>query len=115
MLFLRLIILLIIALGGLVYLITARIRAEFRNAGESVPPEFRNHSSVFKAFCKNPPTPYIEKLVDLKKKLTIGLIIAVLAFIVVILSVVYEQTLKKNDQPNNQTPATTTSADINTE
>jgi hypothetical protein len=101
MFFLRLAIFLIIVLGGLVYLISARIRAEFINAGEKVHPTFRDHSSVFKAFCRNPPTPHIEKLVKLKKRLTIALLIAVLAFAFAILSVVYEQMLKEADHSIN--------------
>ncbi|SRR6056297_682211 len=97
MFFLRLTILLIIVLGGLVYLISARIKAEFIKAEEKVPPVFRHQSSAFKAFCQNPPTPQIEQLVELKKKLSKALLIAVLAFVLAILSVVYEQVVKGDD------------------
>ena len=103
MLFLRLTLFLIFALGILVYLISTRIRSEFLNTGGKIIPLFRGSSVEYKAFCKHPPTPYISRLLKLKKRFSTALIIAVLAFLLAILSAVYEQTIKTANQPINRT------------
>ena len=93
MFFLRLAFFLIIALGALVYLISSRIRSEFLRTGEQPHPLFRSQNAEFKAFCKFPPTPYIARLVKLKKQLSIALMITFLVFLLTVLAVVYEQTV----------------------
>lgn len=91
MLFLRLTIFLIIGLGALVYLISTKIKSEFLNTGGKIIPQFRGSSGEFKAFCKNPPTQYAAKLLELRKKLSIALTIAVIAFLLAILAAALEQ------------------------
>ena len=91
MLFLRIILFLIFVLGIIVYLISIKIRSEFLNTGEKITPLFRGSSAEFKAFCKNPPTQYVSKLLKLKKKLSVALIIAIIVFLLAILSVALEQ------------------------
>ena len=92
MLFLRITLLFIIVSGILVYLISTKIRAEFLNTGGEIIPLFRGSSAEYKAFCKNPPTLYAANLLKTRKKLSIGLMIAVVAFLLAILSVILEQT-----------------------
>jgi len=92
MLFLRLTIFIIIALGSAIYLISTKIRSEFINTGGKIIPQFRASSAEFKAFCKNPPTQYASRLLKLKKKLSIALFIAVFVFLLAILAVILEQT-----------------------
>ena len=88
MLFLRIALFLIIGLGCLVYLISTKIRSEYLNTGGTPRPLFRGQSAEFKAFCKNPPTESVSRLLKLKKNLSIALIIiAVVTFLLVLLSV----------------------------
>jgi hypothetical protein len=92
MLFLRLTVFLIIALGIFIYLISTRLRSEFIDTGGKIIPQFRGNNAEYKAFCKNPPTPYAAKLLELKKKLSIALIIAVLVFLLAALLAILHQT-----------------------
>lgn len=91
MLFLRLTIFIIIALGILIYLVSTKIRAEFLNTGGNIIPLFRGSNEEFKAFCKSPPTQYASKLLSFKKKISIALIIAVIILLLTILVVILEQ------------------------
>jgi len=92
MLFLRFTVFLIIALGVLIYLISTKIRSEFKNTGGRIVPQFRGSSAEFEAFCKNPPTENASKLLKLKKKLSISLIVAVFVFLLSIVLAILEQT-----------------------
>jgi hypothetical protein len=87
MLFLRITLLFIFVSGFLVYFISTRIRSEFFKTGGEAQSIFRGHSAEFKAYCKNPPTEYISKLLKLKKKLSVALIISSVSFLLAILSV----------------------------
>ncbi len=89
MLFLRFTLLLISALGILVYLISIKIRSEFLTTRGKVQPLFRGHSAEFEAFCKNPPTEYVSRLLQRQKKLSIALIIVIIAFMLAVLSVAF--------------------------
>jgi len=89
MLFLRFTLLLIFALGLIVYLISIRIRSKFLNTTGKTQPLFRGHSAEFEAFCKNPPTEIVSRLLQLQKKLSIALIIVIIAFLLIILTVVF--------------------------
>ena len=89
MLFLRFTLFIIFALGILVYLISIKIRSEFLNTSGKVQSLFRGHSAEFEAFSKNPPAEYVSRLLQWKKKLSIALIIAIIAFLLVILSVAF--------------------------
>ncbi len=84
MLFLRLLIFVIVALGVVIYLTAIKLRAEFYNAGDK--------HFEFKDFYKNPPTDYAASLVRLIKKLTLGLIAAVVVFCLILAWVAFVQT-----------------------
>ncbi len=88
MFYLRIALILIIGLGCLVYLISTKIRSEYLNMGGTPFPLFRGQNAEFKAFCRNPPTEYVSRLLKLKKNLSIALIIiAVVTFSLVLVSV----------------------------
>jgi len=87
MLFLRLTLLAIIILGAMAYLIRAKIWAEFQNRGGTAQGFFRGQSEGYKAFCHNPPTPDIARLLERKRKFSIALAVAVVSFLLAILSV----------------------------
>ena len=90
MFYLRIALFLIIGLGCLVYLISTKIRSEYLNNGGTPRPLFRGQSDEFKAFCKNPPTESVSRLLKLKKNLSVALIIiAVVTFLLVLLSVTF--------------------------
>ncbi len=61
------------------------------DTGEEIIPLFRGSNVEFKAFCKNPPTQYASNLLKLKKKLSMALTIAVIAFLLAMLAVVLVQ------------------------
>ena len=86
MFFLRFALLIFFALGIIVYIISTKIRSEFLNTSGKDQPLFRAHSAEFEAFCKNPPTEYMSRLMQLKKKLSIALIIDIIVLLLAILS-----------------------------
>jgi len=87
MFFLRITLFMILVLGFLIYFIATRIRAEFFNHSGQVQPLFGGHSEEFEAFCSNPPRPSVSRLSELKRKLSVALSIAIIAFLLSILSV----------------------------
>jgi type IV secretory pathway VirB6-like protein len=89
MLFLRFALLLIFTLGIFVCLISIRIRSKFFNTTGQAQPLFRGHTAEFEAFCKNPPTKIVSSLLQLQKKLSIALIIVIIAFLLIILTVAF--------------------------
>ncbi len=87
MFFLRITLFIIAILGFLTYIISTKIRSQFFSIHGKPQPLFRSKSSDYKAFCKNPPTQYIARRLALKRKLLVALIVAVVAFLLAILSV----------------------------
>ena len=101
MFFLRIIVLLIVGLGAAVYLISMKIKEEVLRAGRTSNPLFRDQRAQFKAFCNNPPTNYALRLITLKRNLSKALIVAFLALLITILSVIYEQSVKTANNAKN--------------
>lgn len=92
MLFLRFTILAIIVLGILIYLITIKIRTEFLKTGDESVSFSRGMHAGYKAFCKHPPNDYAADLLKTRKKLSISLTVATVAFLLAIVAVLLEQT-----------------------